>query len=158
MHKKSQAALEYLSTYGWALLVVIVTLAILYSSGLLNYNKLLPSTCTFTSQFECIDFDVDHASSQISFLLVNSIGETIHVDNISISDDAARPLSCIPSQPSLSDWNNSVKKDFNLTDCTGGAFVRGERLNAKVELTYYSTTTGQSYKHKLFGRLIGVVE
>ncbi len=35
---KSQAAMEYLTVYGWAIIVIIVVLAVLYSLGLFNSN------------------------------------------------------------------------------------------------------------------------
>ena len=42
MHKKSQAAMEFLMTYGWALLIVIIVIAALVFFGLLNPDNLLP--------------------------------------------------------------------------------------------------------------------
>ncbi len=34
--KKAQSAMEYLMTYGWAILIIAVVLAALYSLGLFN--------------------------------------------------------------------------------------------------------------------------
>ena len=39
---KSQAAMEYLMTYGWAILVIAVVLAALYSLGIFNPNTFTP--------------------------------------------------------------------------------------------------------------------
>ena len=39
---KSQAAMEYLMTYGWAILVIAVVLAALYSLGIFNPNTFAP--------------------------------------------------------------------------------------------------------------------
>ncbi len=40
--EKSQAAMEYLTTYGWAILVVAVVLVALYAFGIFNVNNLAP--------------------------------------------------------------------------------------------------------------------
>jgi len=37
---KSQAAMEYLMTYGWAILIIALTLAVLYSLGIMNQRIL----------------------------------------------------------------------------------------------------------------------
>jgi hypothetical protein len=39
---KSQAAMEYLMTYGWAILIVTLSLAVLYSLGILNSKNFAP--------------------------------------------------------------------------------------------------------------------
>jgi hypothetical protein len=39
---KSQAAMEYLMTYGWAILIIALTLAVLYSLGIMNPKNFLP--------------------------------------------------------------------------------------------------------------------
>ncbi|MGC9149803.1 MAG: hypothetical protein ACP5FX_01685, partial [Candidatus Micrarchaeia archaeon] len=39
---KSQAAMEYLMTYGWAILIISLTLGVLYSLGVLNPKNFLP--------------------------------------------------------------------------------------------------------------------
>mgnify|MGYP001619472072 FL=1 len=44
MDKKSQAALEFLMTYGWAILVVLVAIAALAYFGVLSPCKFVPSS------------------------------------------------------------------------------------------------------------------
>ncbi len=44
---KSQAAMEYLMTYGWAILVIAVVLAALYSLGIFNPNTFAPKASAF---------------------------------------------------------------------------------------------------------------
>jgi hypothetical protein len=39
---KSQAAMEYLMTYGWAILIIALTLVVLYSLGIMNPKNFLP--------------------------------------------------------------------------------------------------------------------
>jgi hypothetical protein len=39
---KSQAAMEYLMTYGWAILIIALSLAVLYSLGIMNPKNFIP--------------------------------------------------------------------------------------------------------------------
>lgn len=56
--KKAQAAMEFLMTYGWALLVVLIAIAALAFFGVLNPARLLPSSCSLGVGFACEDFKV----------------------------------------------------------------------------------------------------
>ena len=51
---KSQAAVEYLTTYGWAILIIAIVIAALYSVGLFNPTALIGNTCAFPADFSCL--------------------------------------------------------------------------------------------------------
>ena len=44
---KAQSATEYLMTYGWAILIVIIVVAALYSLGVFNYQNYTTGTWTY---------------------------------------------------------------------------------------------------------------
>src|SRR3989338_6713281 len=50
---KSQAALEFLTTYSWAFLVIIIMVGALAYFGVLSPSKLLPDRCNFGSEISC---------------------------------------------------------------------------------------------------------
>ncbi len=74
---KGQGALEYLMTYGWALLVVVVVGAALYSLGVLNPASYAKQACTGFVYFNAREFRmtedgnftiiVDNGPNRISF-------------------------------------------------------------------------------------------
>ena len=43
--RKSQAALEFLTTYGWAFLVILIMIGTLAYFGILSPGKILPNRC-----------------------------------------------------------------------------------------------------------------
>jgi len=49
--KRAQAAMEFLMTYGWALLVVLIVIGALAFFGLLNPNRFLPDKVEMGSGF-----------------------------------------------------------------------------------------------------------
>ncbi|MCL5427882.1 MAG: hypothetical protein M1321_01745, partial [Candidatus Marsarchaeota archaeon] len=49
---RAQSAMEYLMTYGWAILVIAVVLAALFALGVFN-GSTLPSACIAQSGFQC---------------------------------------------------------------------------------------------------------
>ncbi len=53
MVKKGQAAMEFLMTYGWAILVVLIALGALFFLGV--FDPKTPSTCTVAAPLTCGD-------------------------------------------------------------------------------------------------------
>ena len=54
--KKSQAALEFLTTYAWAFLVILVMVGALAYFGILRSIKILPIRCNFFIYISSYDF------------------------------------------------------------------------------------------------------
>ena len=51
--QKAQSAMEYLMTYGWAILIIAVVLGALFSLGVFNGKNILGSACVAQSGFYC---------------------------------------------------------------------------------------------------------
>ena len=75
MFRKSQAALEFLTTYAWAFLVIIIMISALAYFGILNPSRLLPDRCNFGSEIVCVDYQVGITS--VNLRLKNNVGESI---------------------------------------------------------------------------------
>ena len=50
---KAQSAMEYLMTYGWAILIIAIVLAALFSLGIFSSSSLVGTTCVASSGFLC---------------------------------------------------------------------------------------------------------
>ena len=68
-NRKSQAAMEFLMTYGWAILVVLAAIAALAYFGVLSPEKFLPEKCLIETGFTCISSKIE--SSQSTIVLSN---------------------------------------------------------------------------------------
>ena len=51
---KAQSAMEYLVTYSWAIIIIAVTLAALYSLGLFSPSAFITDSCIFPADFSCL--------------------------------------------------------------------------------------------------------
>ena len=52
-NKKGQSAMEYLMTYGWAILIIAIVLAALFSLGVFSSSSFTGTTCIASSGFLC---------------------------------------------------------------------------------------------------------
>ena len=118
----------------------MITIGTLYYFGVFNFSKFLPEECLFPSQFECLDFSF--IGNEIKLKLVNNIGEPIDIKSFGITNDASNPLSCdTPTLPLITSWQPGEEKDFTFGSCTGGVFIVGERVEAKITMEYCAPAT-----------------
>ena len=161
---RSQASLEFLTTYAWAFLVIVITISALYYFGIFDFGRYLPQKCTFPDQFECLDFSLKPAV--VRFKLVNNIGEDICVKSAVASNDANPPIACTfdtstHAQGSCAaseiEWTHASEKDFELISCTGGAYLPDERAELKITMSYYAINTPSKPIHSINGKINGRV-
>ena len=154
MKRKSQAALEFLTTYGWAFLVITITVGALYSFGIFDFSKFLPQKCQFPSQLDCIDYSF--SGNQVRLRLINNLGETINVNSFSITNDASSPLSCTAPLP-FNSWLPSEERDLVFSSCVNGAFIRNQRVEAKITVKFCAPATSECPEHVIMGKITAVV-
>lgn len=80
--KRAQAAMEFLLTYGWAILVVLVVIGALAYFGVLNPSKLLPGKCLFgpgigTCDDYAILIDPNSGKALVAMEMTNGFGQNI---------------------------------------------------------------------------------
>jgi len=80
--KKSQAAMEFLMTYGWAILVVLAAIAALAYFGVLSPEKFLPEKCLIEVGFTCISSKVE--PTQATIIFSNGLGRSVEVTSVSM--------------------------------------------------------------------------
>lgn len=85
--KKGQAAMEFLMSYGWAVLVVIAAISALAYFGVLDPHKSLPETCILFPGLGCDDYKVD--SNGIVLVITNGLGKDLDSFSVSVLGDKA---------------------------------------------------------------------
>jgi hypothetical protein len=144
--KKGQAAMEFLMTYGWAILVVLVAIGALAYFGVLNPGRFLPSSCTVAPGIGCDDFKVSAATVQL--VLRNGLGDDLTAVGVDIG-------SCTASSGAT--WNNGDvlggSGGITLAGCTNGA--AGSRFKETVTVTY---TGSSGISHSVAGEVTARVE
>ena len=132
VNKKSQAALEFIMTYGWAILVVLVAIGALAYFGVLDPGKFLPSRCVIAQGIACLDNKATATTLAIS--VKNSLGYDITVDAVK-----AQQCTALGSQGTLTNGATAVTT-YSLT-CVNA----GTKYNGQVNVTYTNPDTSQQH-------------
>ncbi|MBL7160267.1 MAG: hypothetical protein ISS93_00240 [Candidatus Aenigmarchaeota archaeon] len=140
-NKKGQAAMEYLMTYGWAILIVIIVAAVLFSLGIFN-----PSTYTTTIATGFNPHSVPAGGFKISsggvitMQLTNGAGATISItaggagvggSHVNAITSPATPITVAPGQT------------MQLVYTTGAStLTSGSGYSANANITYTNVDSG----------------
>jgi hypothetical protein len=82
MNRRAQSALEYLLTYGWAILIVIIVGASLYALGVFNPGTFTGKRVTGFTQFQILDHKVGDTNATVTIFLGNRLGKTVSLTSI----------------------------------------------------------------------------
>ena len=156
---KSQAALEFLTTYGWAFLVILIMISALAYFGILRPSRLLPDRCTFGPEMECQDFQISKTANTIKVRLKNNVGEPVNINSITASTESATALSCTTSPTVSGVWSPGEVKDLTWSGCNSDAvgFVITDKSKAIIRVSYYEVKSGSAYAHDVNGEIFGTV-
>ena len=158
MFKKSQAALEFLTTYGWAFLIILIMIGALAYFGILSPSKVLPNRCTFGAEFQCLDHQIDKSSEQLKVRLRHNLGESIEVDaaDFTITEDDGTAISCTTDSLEINAWTSGKIQELSVSGCTTD-WIAGEKVRVLVSLTYYTTASGLTWKKEVKGEIYSTV-
>lgn len=80
--KRGQAAMEFLITYGWAILAAIVAIGVL-AYFLVSPGRYVPSQCTLNAPFSCNAGTAN--TSGVTLEIRNGGGETLTLQSIAVT-------------------------------------------------------------------------
>ena len=150
--RKGQAAMEFLMTYGWAILVVLAAIGALAYFGVLSPGKLVPDKCTLGPGFDIKDCKASTTSLQ--FTIFNGLG--VDVKNLTgyINSTGGSDASC-GNESVLGDGTLANGATLTWTPCTYSA-AAGGRFDADVSLVYVKS--GETLNHTITGKIQRKIE
>jgi len=176
MNRRAQAALEFLMTYGWAILVVLIVIGALSYFGVLNPTILLPEKCTLQMGMYCknhVIFD----DNRIYFELENGMGKGLILTSINVSGEI---IDCGTdftngTCPGNNEWNdcfnskkglhinNGRSRIVNMTNATSfythcSTMKRIGKTKAEITIKWYFDDATELFTHTMKGEIMGVVE
>jgi hypothetical protein len=144
-NKKSQAAMEFLMTYGWALLVVLIVIAALAYFGLLNPSRFLPDRVELGTGLEVKTASVDENS--IIMIIQNNMGKPLF--NLQIN-----ATECNGSRGVLSDPIHlpDGKTERIMINC-GDTSPVGSKFNSNLRVNYSTKILSNKLSHSTTGKI-----
>ncbi len=140
MRKKGQAAMEFLMTYGWAILVVLGAIAALAYFGVLSPQQFIPEKCTLPPGFGCLDQTGD--TSGFQFVMTNGQGNPVEIDALNFTDNKGNSNDCEVGGTTIDSTNplslSSGQQETISCNHPTGNYASGDKIMATVTFEYDS--------------------
>ena len=147
--KKAQTAMEFLMTYGWAILIILAVIAVLFSLDV--FNPKVPNNCISVSPITCYDIRlVESGFMQIT--LSSSDTDTATLTSIALTNPSTVPGSCTPSPNTITVDAKSTLNCYLSTD----ALTSGTRFEGNANINY--RLSGGSIDHGIVVKFSGTIE
>ena len=138
--RKAQAALEFLMTYGWAILVVLVAIGALAYFGVLSPDQFLPNKCTLQAGVACLDHKA--TATGVTVVIQNSMGYDLA--NVSVTATGCGTV------------NGTSLANGDKATYTIGCNLTGSKYSGDLDFAYTNTDTGLSKTNK--GTITAAIE
>src|SRR3989344_3346005 len=125
--------MEFMMTYGWAIIVVLIAIASLSYFGVLRSDRFLPENCILPPGITCLDFKVE--TSTISLLLQNTFGEPITIEQVNVT--AKSGVSCVNN--TLISLAEDQQALVIIPNCASGAI--GQKFDGDIGIMYTRSST-----------------
>jgi hypothetical protein len=123
--KKAQSAMEYLMTYGWAILIVIIVAAALFALGVFNPSTYTGRAATGFGELGTPS-DWQYSTTTFTVVLKNQVGQDISVTSVgSTGCTADTTVTAIPA---------GGTGTFTLTACSSKS--AGSSFSQAVTVAY----------------------
>lgn len=153
--RKAQSAMEYLMTYGWAILIVAVVIAALFALGLFNGGAATPSVCIAQPGYTCTN--PSYSNNGISATLGQQTGQYYYGAWVFIaSENESLSASGLPESFATSSTSNMLSlgalapeqtRSFVFSNVIAGDIPLGAvsaQFNGYVWLAYCTTFSSWS--------------
>jgi hypothetical protein len=163
---RAQAALEFLMTYGWAILVVLAAIGALAYFGVFNSGKLVPDKCTIGPGMDIKDCKASTTGFTMS--LYNGLGADLTNVQMIITfaggSDVVCDISGVPTETYTVQYGALADSASNLSticplgtrDTPPGTPTNGMRMDADLAVVYQKS--GTQLNHTIAGKIQRRVE
>lgn len=146
---KGQAAIEYLMTYGWMILIVLIVGGVIAYYNLFAPQSLMSPTVTGCGLLQIRSpWDVAGSTGQVTLTIENTVGQIIDVQGISYKNAAGTTYSGGTCASMSNVMNSGERKVIKCAPSSGPGASSGTSYSLSVMLSYlYSGETFVSTCH-----------
>lgn len=153
--QKGQVAMEFIMTYGWALLVILVAIGALSYFGVLDPTKILPERCNFQQELPCSDFQI--LTNDMNFTLQNTAAQTLNIVDVEWKEAGSGTWQACVGGFTLEPPGKFLVEDKKTINCKHDlSYDSGRRVKLKVKMSW--NYGNLAFTHTGFGEIYANVQ
>lgn len=137
MEQKGQAAMEFLMTYGWAILAAIIAIGVLAYFGVFSPGNFVAAAATVNAPFGINAHNIVTNSSGefINLDMIQNSGGTLSNTTVTTTGNGEfSGITC--TSGAVTTWNSGQEVSVSL-DCTGGTLASGDSFSGDIVVAYH---------------------
>ncbi len=149
MQKRGQAAIEFLTTYGWAILILMVVIGLLFSLNI--FNPKIKNECIASEPISCEGIKVDTSGNLIIVLTASGVDkiEKTFVEEIKLKSPSI--IICNPSNQLPNDVQTQIT-------CSMGPLNEGSKFSGEATIKYILPGGDSGSRYTSIATFSGMVE
>lgn len=140
--KRAQASVDFLFTYGWALMAVLIVLIAITYFGISRPQQFVAQQCVADDAFNCFEFGAD--SDSLDVILQSKVGMPLNITAVAVLQ--AFETECIFTAPDVPEDGNRLPRNgtFSLVfGCANGTtLISGSTVRLDFLLSYQVDLAG----------------
>jgi hypothetical protein len=136
--RRGQSAIEFLLTYGWAILGALIAIGALSYFGIFNTQRYVRDTCYFGDQLVCEDY-IAYQNGNVSVQLRNNFGVDIDINSTVIKSLYGSSTNGIYSKSSAIGPGEVFEITHNIT---GIKIPVNSKLRYRMVVVFKQTGSG----------------
>jgi hypothetical protein len=149
---KAQSAMEYLMTYGWAILIIGITLSVLFEMGLFKPNTYVTNLCVLPSGFGC-NPDSLTTGGTLTLTIKNALNDPINITAIGCSKNETFLNMQTPNNPPSNQIYLPIGGTSTISvSCQGAPSHAGSLYKGYVIINYTDDVTG--FPQTIYGSVV----
>ncbi len=163
--RRGQAALEFLTTYGWAFMVILVMIGALAYFGVLNPQQFIPERCQMSAPFSCDGQNYILRAGEDDNIIItvrNSINTRLNISNMEIRNNEGNyDIECTGFEPTIIPIDGT---EVIRCDVPSGSHsdlqldVAGRKVRINFRVSYAEVGASDDFTRTLPGEIFANVE
>jgi hypothetical protein len=149
--RKGQAALDFMMTYGWAIVLVVIIAIALFAMGIFDPSNFMGSKAAGFAGVTVTGWSMDNTGT-LTMKVVNNVGNPIRLNSINVT------IAGVSQLVSVTNATLAVGETSPMLSSAAAAFgtpATGTGYSAKVNIKYTDVNAGFPYTSS--GTLTGKV-
>lgn len=156
MKEKAQTSLEFLMTYGWAILIVLVIVVVAWQWGFFNPGGVVKKGSSGFWGVKPMDFSYN-TDGDLILSLKNGVGGVINITEVEVRGGSVTYIDSVDTPLSISPGSQSTYSLPSATSELQGGSI-GSSYNLFLSIEYNDSRTLEVYRSsgKIWGSIEGV--
>lgn len=153
---RGQSAIEFLMSYGWAIMIMLTVVAIMFYVGIFSPRTVSPNACVLPAGFACYGYKISSdagGNGTLTLDLAQTTGHTLYITEMACTDQESVTYTTLNTRAYTGERTNLTLTCYNSD---GSRPAAGDYYRGSIYIRYTDEDT--NIQHSISGEMVYRVE